>query len=151
FLQSESARLSEALSRDIAHYMIAAWKVHNQRNSNARRTITDVARQEKLHDFVLDRWVTYLFPAQPDERPYLDAWRKALKSLDGSKDLSADDQALAQVDKAAQTFQEKVLFLRQATGPSPDEQTRLALLQEIFSNRGGLLNIPRDQVEKLLP
>jgi cytochrome c553 len=145
--QAESTRLSEAMLRDIARYMVAAWKLHSERKANPARTVAEVARREKLHDFVLERWLTYLFPAQADERPYLADWRKALAAADGTKDAEVAEK----VRQAAEAFQDYVVGMYLGVGPWPDEEGRAALLQEIIANRSALLSIPRDQLEKLAP
>jgi mono/diheme cytochrome c family protein len=150
FLQTESKRMSEAMTQEIGRYLVAAWKVHNQRKINSAVTVAEVAKKEKLRDFVLDRWVGYLFLKDADERPYLAEWRKLLASQEAAKDLSTDASAIADVTKVAEEFQAYVVSARTVAGPWPDSDTRLSLYQELTSNRG-VLSIPRDQLEKLLP
>jgi cytochrome c553 len=143
FLRTESTRLSESLTAEISRYMVAAWKLTNQRKTNKALTVADFAKREKLHDFVLERWVSYLFPKDKDERPHLADWRKTVAAQDAAADLSANQEALAEVNKVAQVFQEQIRALQ----AKPEEAAKNALYKEVV---GGLFDIPRNQVEKLL-
>jgi cytochrome c553 len=142
FLKAESARLSQAMTAETARYMVAAWKLTNQRKANKALTVADFAKKEKLRDFVLERWVAYLFPKEADDRPHLADWRKMIAAQDASKDLSDDKEALAEVEKVAAPFQQRITEL--AAKPQAAED---ALYKEVV---GGLFDIPRNQVEKLL-
>jgi cytochrome c553 len=143
FLKVESARLSDGMTADIARYMVAAWKLTNQRKTNKALTVSDFAKKEKLPDFVLERWVAYLFPKEGDDRPHLADWRKLVNAQDEKKDLSADKEAVAEVEKVALAFQERIRSIPAKPQTAEDE----ALQKEVVK---GLFDIPRNQVEKLL-
>ncbi|MBY0524091.1 MAG: PSD1 and planctomycete cytochrome C domain-containing protein [Gemmataceae bacterium] len=140
FLKGQSARLSESMTAETARYMVAAWKLTNQRKVNKTLTVSDYAKREKLRDFVLERWVGYLFPKEAIARPHLETFHKVVAGQDTLTDLSADKNALAETEMAALEFQDRIRLLR----ARPEE----ALYKEIV---GGLFAIPRDQVEKNLP
>jgi len=142
FLKAESTRLAQAMTAETARYMVAAWKLTNQRKTNKALTVADFAKKEKLRDFVLERWVAYLYPKEADERPHLADWRQVIGAQDGSKDLSADQEAVAEVEKVAAAFQERIRELAAKPQAADD-----ALYKEVV---GGLFDIPRNQVEKLL-
>jgi cytochrome c553 len=98
---------SETLLRDTARYLVATWKLQNLRRSKPQTSAKEIAKDEKLHDFVLDRLVKYLADKSP--RPHLDEWNKTLANLDDKKDLSGDDKALSLVKQAAAAVQARVL------------------------------------------
>jgi mono/diheme cytochrome c family protein len=144
-LRAESDRLSERTSAEIARYIVVAWQLQNARKSKANTATADVAKQEKLYDFVLDRWVNYLFPKQADERPHLASWREMLSKFDAKKDLSKDADAIAAVRAVAEEFQAQILAIQATAGPWEDPKAAHALLREVL----GLQAIPRQQVENL--
>jgi hypothetical protein len=146
-VRAESERLSERTSADIARYILVAWQLQNARKTKSTLATADVAKQEKLYDFVLDRWVSYLFPKQADDRPHLAPWREMLAKLDGSKDLSKDAGAIEQVRAVAEEFQSQILAIQTTAGPWEDPKAAHALLREVVS---GLQAIPRQQIESLL-
>ena len=92
---------AEKQSGEAARYMVASWKLLNGRKTTPALTVVEAAKQEKLTEAVLDRWVTYLSAKASETRPSLAGWRQALAGLDASKDLSADADALAVVEAAA--------------------------------------------------
>src|SRR5262249_26952432 len=141
FLRTQATRLSEAMTSDIARYMAAAWKLVNLRRTQKALTTAEFAKREKLRDFVLDRWVNYLFPKGEDNRPHLQTWRRTLAEQDTAKDLSADTGARAAIENAAGEFQERIRLLQ----AKPEEAARDAVYKEVV---GGLLAISRNQVEK---
>jgi len=139
FLRAEGVRMSQALSAQSAHYIRAAWVLHQQRKGNPALSVAEAAKREMLHDFVLERWITYLFPKEADQRPFLAAWRALLAGQDAAKDLSKDEASLAEVEKVATVLQENVLALLQH-GPVAEPQAATALYKEIVL---GLQDIPR--------
>jgi cytochrome c553 len=108
FVDAAPAVVAEHLAQQTVLYMVAAWKLHNQRRSNPQASVAEAAAKEKLVDVVLDRWVKYLFDKGSEKRAHLAGWREALADLDAKKDLSKDAAALAKVTAAATAFQDEV-------------------------------------------
>jgi cytochrome c553 len=142
-LRKETVRASEAMTADVARYVIASWKLVNERKTNRELKLPDFAKRQKLHDFFLERWTAFLFPKGEDARPQPADWRKLIAEQDAAKDLSADKEALAAVEKVAAAFQEQMTGLRD----KPDEAAKNVLYKEVV---GGLFAIPRQQVERFL-
>jgi cytochrome c553 len=163
FLAAETARLPQALTADLPRYMVAAWKLRNRLKTQPKATVAQVARQEKLNSFVLERVVEYVASATPETRPQLAGWLELLGRQDAKADLSADAGATAEVQREAEAFQHRVQALleqraaRTATAgsggpeqePPPLDKADAKLLEEIFGNRG-LFSVPRNRVEEVL-
>jgi mono/diheme cytochrome c family protein len=152
FLDEQAVVLAEKQSGEAARYMTAAWKLQNKRKTTPNLTVAEVAKQDKLTEVVLDRWVTYLSAKASETRPSLAGWRQALAELDASKDLSADADALAKVEAAARAYQDEL----QAALRERDELTqrkealekdKAAWLKEIFSPQQGVFRVDAKQVE----
>jgi hypothetical protein len=111
-LKAESIRWAEGLVSETSRYMVAAWSLVNKRKANPKLATEDVAKAEKLHDFALARWVEYLYPEGPDNRPHLARWRAVIAHQDPAKDLSADEAARADVAKVAGAFQDYVVSIQ---------------------------------------
>jgi cytochrome c553 len=154
FLDGQSVRLAEGKSGEVAHYLVAAWKLQTRRNKNPRLNAAAVAREEKLDPASLEQWSRYLFRRGSDKRPHLAVWRQALAGLDGARDLSRDAAAIAAVTKSAAAFQADVqTALRErdtlAAVGKPLVKEKADLLREIFSPPG-LFRLDPRQVEKNL-
>ena len=147
FLRLEAERVTKSLTAEIGKYVVGAWKLHNGRKGGKNVPTADFAKKEKLHDFVLDRWVSYLFPKQADERAHLAPWREIIAKQDAAKDVSGDAEALKTVTEFATEFQDQLLALQNHAGPALDPVAAAALHREIL----GLNTVARQQVEKLLP
>lgn len=127
YLAMEGKRISDKMPGEIARYMVAAWKIQQQRKANSSLSINAVAKKENLRDFVLERWMQYLFDKAAETRPQLARWRQVLATLDASKNLADQPEAIAKVGAAAQAVQEHflaVIKLRDALAQS--HQTALA-------------------------
>ncbi len=152
-LEAESARLPQTLLGDSARYLVAVWKLHNRQKSNKSVTVAQVARQERLHNLILDRWVEYL-GASRGKQPALAAWYELLKRQDPKVDLSADEAALAEVTRTAQAFQSHLLALwsrkQQAMPQPPLDEAETALVQGLVGARGALIP-PKNRLEEVLP
>jgi len=171
-LEGESMKLSEGLRFDIGRYMVGAWKLHNRRKTKPETSMEEFAREQRLHHFVLERWVKYLSAPKTNQHPYLGLWIEMLADQDPKKDLSADETAAAEAGKIAGAFQNLVVSaikLREAleqnygaalalaadkdkeTLPKPTlDKSQAALLDQIMG-KDAVLAIPRNQLEKLLP
>ncbi|HUQ95375.1 MAG TPA: PSD1 and planctomycete cytochrome C domain-containing protein [Bryobacteraceae bacterium] len=90
FLQAQQKSLVDALARNTARYMLAAWKM--ERGETPDKT--------RLDEETLQRWVAYL-KLPNKEHPYMSSWFQ----------LMAKSPTEDQVKKAAQEFQVFVLKL----------------------------------------
>ena len=168
FLAGQETTLRNALLSDTARYMVAAWKVQNQRKVNPKASLEPVAAAEKLHGVVLERWVKTLKEVQDGsgkDRPQFAEWKRTVQQQDAKTDLSTNESALADVRKTAEAFQTYVLSLQKRREASPTPQTASAAgqnkpqpldksetetLNSLVGNEG-VLALPRDQLEKTLP
>lgn len=172
FLQEEGTKLNETLVGDIAKYMVAAWKLENQRKSKPKASVDQVVKAEGLQSVVLDRWIKYLAAGSKNVRPHLSRWNEMRSEQDSKTDLSSDEKATEQARKAADAFQIYVLSIRKlrsaldesyaaaqanASGSAKEklakpvlDKTLAAVNDEIFG-ADGVLIIPKNQVEKTLP
>lgn len=169
-IDDAGASLTKGLPAEISRYMVAAWKLVQQRRTDPQKTVEVIAKQEGLHSFILDRWVKYLATTTPENpRQYLARWRQVLEQQDAKADLSSQQAALEDARKAAEGFQKFVLAtvkLRdtveeqyaaaQANAADKDKPARLALdktqttlLEEILGKEG-LLTVSKNQAEKIL-
>ena len=97
FLATQARSVREKLIPEIPQYVVGAWRVMNplKKKANEKKVVTDVAKQLKLNEDLLRRWVAYLEEkpesgAVKSERPYLDGWRELRKQQDANVDLSDD-------------------------------------------------------------
>ena len=80
------------MTGEIGRYMVAAWKLHRAAQEQPTLTVAEFAKQEKLHDFVLERWVSYLLP---QGRRATATWPTGARCLPAGRaeDLSPTKQA----------------------------------------------------------
>ncbi len=104
YLATQARSVREKLIPEIPQYVVGAWRVMNplKKKANEKKVVSDVAKQLKLNEDLLRRWVAYLDEkpesgAVKSERPYLDGWRALRKQQDANIDLSDDKTALAAV------------------------------------------------------
>ena len=109
FLDQEARRLRPTFVAVIPDYMKVAWIALNQQKGkpNDKKVVARVAKDHKLSEALLKRWVDYL--TAPDEvqktRPYLSAWYEWLSKQDPKQDLSTDAAALDVVQQTAVDLQ----------------------------------------------
>ncbi len=169
--EQETASRTRLLS-DTARYMVATWKLNNRRKTNPKVSVEQVATSENLVSVVLERWLKYLKETQENggnNRPQLADWKRMVQQEDAKTDLSSNEAALIEVKKTAAAFQEVVLALQKrredshapktavivtvAAGqakPQPLDRAETDTLNALVSNEG-VLAVPREQVEKILP
>ncbi len=117
FLQTQAREVRQQLVPEISKYVVGAWQVMQRaKSSNEKKALAEIAKQTKLNDELLKRWVAYLEEkadsgAVKADRPYLANWRKLRSEEDKKKDLSADDAALGAVKKFADELQAHALAL----------------------------------------
>ena len=170
FTNEQREHLREALTPEIARYMVAAWKLQNRRKADAKITTDQIATAEGVQSVVLERWAKYLKEGAGKDRAALAAWRQMVQKQDAGKDVSAAAPSLANAKQTAAAFQEVVLSLqkrRLATvantakdKPQPADKSdksapvkldnaETALLDDI-TGKEGVLTLPDDQIEKAL-
>ncbi len=114
YLATQARSVREKLIPEIPQYVAGAWRVMNplKKKANEKKVVTDVAKQMKLNEDLLRRWVAYLEEkpesgAVKSERPYLDGWRELKKQQDANVDLSNDKAALAAVTAVGETLRQQ--------------------------------------------
>ena len=114
FLATQARSVREKLIPEIPQYVVGAWRVMNplKKKANEKKVVTDVAKQLKLNEDLLRRWVAYLEEkpesgAVKSERPYLDGWRELRRLQDANADLSDDKAALAAVTAIGETLRQQ--------------------------------------------
>ena len=112
FLDEEARKLRVTLVADIPQYMTTAWKAINLQRVKPKdkKLLARVAKDEKVSELLLNRWVDYLTAAAEIQktRPYLSAWYEWFGKQDSKQDLSSDAAALAAVQQFAVDFQSLV-------------------------------------------
>ena len=81
--QAPAARLK--LTAEIPNYLQAAWKVLSSSDNDRKQLIENTAKETKLNNELLQRWVAWLTEeagsgAVASDRPYLEEWRAFRKS-----------------------------------------------------------------------
>jgi cytochrome c553 len=170
-LDREATKLSETLRAEVPRYMVAAWKLLNQRKNEPKTSTEQAAKQLDLRSFALERWMNYLSPQSTNQRPHLALWFQTVEKQDAKTDFSTNETAAAEIGKVAEAFQKLVLStvkLRDALDaqyaaslanavekekeklvkPSL-EKSQAALLDEVVG-KDGLLAVSKKQVENLL-
>jgi mono/diheme cytochrome c family protein len=150
FLKTEATRWTESKSSEIARYMVAAWTLQNVRKSRPDLTANAFSAENKLVPFVLDRWITYLYPQAENRRPYLEGWRRVIEAQDRAVDLSANEAAKAEVAREAAALQERVLAVMQRRDAIAKSGPEADLLREVVSAQG-LFALPKNEVERQIP
>jgi len=114
YLATQARNVREKLIPEIPQYVVGAWRVMNplKKKANEKKVVTDVAKQLKLNEDLLLRWVAYLEEkpasgAVKSERPYLAGWRQLKKQQDANVDLSDDKAALAEATAVGETLRQQ--------------------------------------------
>ncbi len=153
-LETEAARLPQALLAQTARYLVAVWKLYNRQKSNPAISVAQIARQERLPSLILERWVEYLPPGGRASRPAFAAWYELLNRQDAKADLSADEPAVAEVRQVAQAIQSQleavVQRYQQKAAQPPLDKAEAALAEELIGTRGRL-TVPKNRLEDVLP
>jgi mono/diheme cytochrome c family protein len=108
-LAREARSIRPAVSGEISQYTVASWIVRNRMKAkpNDKKLAEQVAKEQKLSEFLLKRWVDVLDPAKPP-KPWLKEWHEVVKAQDPKADLSKDEAALAAVRTAGDKLQSLV-------------------------------------------
>ena len=126
FLGAEKATLCETHAGEIGSYLLAVRRYQARRQDDAKWSIAEQAKQDKLPPATLDRWVKYL-----DGNPKvaaLDAWRQLPKPTTDGKDDAAQ--------QVAQQFQEQVRALLAEMAKGKLDNDNSELLKALFGDSG---------------
>lgn len=140
-----SRQASERLVGQVAQYLVAAWTLQNRRVTKPDLKTAELARDESLHEFMLEAWIKFLTPENVDKQATLEPWKKALANLDARRDLSADDAARAAVLEAAKSVQDRL-----QTAVTRRDKSDEPLLKQFLTDGKAPLAIPKDKLEGLL-
>lgn len=102
FLASEKSTAAESRVGEISQTMLAVWNHQIAAENEQPISVSDLAKQSNLSEFLLQRWVGFLDPKQKGKVPELDSWF----ALDRKKSVSLDD-----VSRVAMEFQQSVQTL----------------------------------------
>jgi mono/diheme cytochrome c family protein/cytochrome c553 len=159
-LDDEASRLAESQAREVAHYLVAAWKLRNRRAEDPAVDAERIAREEGLEAKSLDRWAGYL-ARRDGERPHLAAWFSLLDRREPAACLATDADAIREVEEVAREFQARALAVVASREPveSPkdagtggdasEKKADKALRDELIGEKGPLA-VPRQRVEKVM-
>ena len=174
YLENAAKTVAGTLTPDIARYILAVAKLETGRKAKPDLSFGEVAKNEKLHDFILERWVKHLSNESKGKIPELDRWfvlRDKLVNVSAADELLADDMN-ADLERFANEFQQSVqaiqkekldletAYASQVAAASEAEKTKVpkpefdkakAERLNAFIGEKGLLAVPKDKVEKTLP
>jgi len=166
FIKKETTRLSDAQLENTADYLMASWRLEQQRKTEPKTTIKEIAKAEGVREFFLQRWVDYLAKPVKEQLPQLAKWNARRTELDA--DSTAGLQELErETRKAAEAFQDYItsaVKLRQAVEDhktatakvssekleqlSLDDSSAAAL--SALTGKDGVYTVPKDKIDDVL-
>jgi cytochrome c553 len=156
FQERESARLSEITARNAAQYLSATWRLAHPPTGAPARKREEIAHEEEVQEFVLERWQKFLVPENRNKLPELARWFE-LADAATSLAVPADGKGVpSAVVEAALVFEAAVqsAFVarddQQRRYPKPELDKAHADLIAALVGQQGLCDIPRDRIEGLL-
>ncbi|MDX1926116.1 MAG: DUF1553 domain-containing protein [Pirellulaceae bacterium] len=102
FLASEKSTSAESRVGEISQTMLAVWKYQVAAESDQPISVSDLAKQADLNEFLLRRWLDFLDMKQKGKVAELDSWF----AMDRKKTVPLDD-----VTRIAMEFQQTVQAL----------------------------------------
>ena len=102
FLASEKSTAAESHVGEIARTMLAVWKYQVAAESDQPISVSDLATQANLREFLFQRWLAFLDTKQKGKVPALDSWF----AMDRKQTVLQDD-----VSRVAKEFQQTVQAL----------------------------------------
>jgi cytochrome c553/mono/diheme cytochrome c family protein len=172
--EREAARLSEELARNASRYISGVWRLAHPPAGSAAPKLADVAGQERVPEFVLERWKKFLILSDRDKiSPLLPGWFDLFDSADQGKLPVAPDgkEVPGAVVEAALVFEVAVQSAfagrdalerrhAEAVAAAPEaEKSKVAKpaldkaqadLLAALTGPQGLCFVPADKVEGLL-
>jgi len=171
FQETEGTRLSEVTARNAARYLTAAWRLAHPPAGAAPIKREDIAKQEQVLDFVLERWQKFLIPENRAKLPQLAPWFD-LADQAAALTVPADGKGVpSAVVEAALDFESTIKLAlverddqqrrySEAVAAAPEaEKAKIAKpaldkvqadLVATLAGPQGLCSIPADRVEGLL-
>ncbi|MBS0261447.1 MAG: PSD1 domain-containing protein [Planctomycetes bacterium] len=74
FREKEAVRLSEVTARQASRYLTGVWRLAHPPAGSERLKLAQVAKDEQVPEFVLERWQKFLSPENREKLPQLAAW-----------------------------------------------------------------------------
>jgi hypothetical protein len=166
FLDAEGGRLAEAASREAAKYLIAVWKLQHPAPDKPAPNRGEVAKQEGLQEFILERWQKSLAADSKERFPQWEAWSQLTVPAGASAEAIPPEvqqfatafqmtvsAALDERDALQKQSAEAVAAAGEADKAKVSkpmlEKAKADLLAAVASKKG-LCAVPRDKVEGML-
>jgi hypothetical protein len=109
FMADHKATAAQSKIGDIARYMEAVWTYQVSRQQGSAASTVDLAKDRKLNEYLLKRWISFLDLKNTGKVTALDAWfaldRKKEELLPGGSTLPSS------VTRVTQGFQERIASL----------------------------------------
>jgi hypothetical protein len=167
FLKTESDRLAESRTSEIAQYVVAVWKLKAEQPAGGEPPVDAVATREKLDPKRLKRWFTYFDAASKKKEPPapLSYVLELLSRKPQESEVPCETSLEADVTMAAELLQDQIQSLvtrrtsrsenakdggATVSKPAERENSAKALLDELFGEKG-VMGTPKDRLEKDLP
>ena len=170
-IDSESTRLAEETARHSSRYLTAAWRLAHPPARSWPENRATIAREERVIEVVLDRWLKFLVPDNRDKVPQLAAWfdlSDTAAALAVAPDVTDVPGAVVEAALGFEAFVESAFAARdqqqrrysEAVAAAPEAERSkiekpnldkpLADLLATLAGPKGLCSIPPDKVEGLL-
>jgi cytochrome c553 len=166
FIKKETTRLADAQLEKTVTYLMAGWRLEQQRRSDPKMTVKEIAHGEGVREIFLQRWMDYLAKPVKEQLPQLAKWNARRTELDAES--TADLQELErETRKAADGFQDyltSAVKLRDAVENhktatakvssekleklSLDESSAAAL--SALTGKDGIYTVPKDRIADVL-
>ena len=132
YLKTEGEQLARLLTRRVATYMVAAWKVTGE----PEEPVEKVAHADKLDLETVQRFITFL-AKEPKHYPYLEDWQ-AMTAMGGTEEEAeglgeAFQRLLTEIIAERKKLEEKNEWIIAKGSPPPDERKSVAMPNEFKS------------------
>jgi hypothetical protein len=155
FVKEQKERTAEADADEIAEYLEAAWLALHGPASDPKQNAKQLAKDRKLHEGKLNRWIEVVRPGAPLKHPALADFRKTNEASGGKK----ADQVPAAVTKAADALEQKTLAMlaerERLSQSKPNKKAKLPVddagwLKVLFADRDALFGIDDGELKRRL-
>jgi cytochrome c553 len=171
FMDGESTRLAEETARQSSRYLTAVWRLAHPPAGSSPAKRETIAREERVIEVVLDRWLKFLVPENRDKVPQLAAWFELIEqaaTLAIAPDVTDVPGAVVEAALGFEAFVESAFAARdeqqrrysEAVAAAPEAERSkiekpnldkpLADLLATLAGPKGLCSIPADKIEGLL-
>ena len=171
FLETEAIREGEQTARKASQYLTAVWRLAHPPAGEEPAKLAEIAKQEHVLEFVLERWQKFLAGAEGKNLPQLANWFE-LANATAELQVPADGKgvpsavveaalifetavqtALAERDEQKRRYDATVATAAEAHKPNipkPVLEEPIAQLLETLAGPKGLCAIPTDKLDGLL-